>query len=518
MRASFTQWIVFRRCLRLLLALSSLSTTAQTTRFVSTTGTNSNPVSATSWATSTTNLQGAINSLSVTGGQVWVASGIYKPTSGYDRNANFSMRNNVAVYGGFLGTETSLNARPTVTLTIPSGTTLSGDVGIIDNPTDNSFHIVNNPPGTNQTAILDGFVLTLGNTSGIFPDYYGGGMYNDGSGAGNDCSPTVRNCVFTNNWATEGGALYNNGNGGGSSNARIISCLFVNNTAQSFGGAVENDGGNGGTNNATFINCDFRNNTLPNNSGGAVYNFGAVGSSTPRFINCAFQNNTAANGGALYNDGSNGGISNPMLTNCSFQGNTASAGGVLYNYFVGGGISTPTLTNCLLFGNGGATTFGSSAPTSMSVSYSLLEPSVTGYVSGSGNALITLSPFVSTTSVQPKNGSPAINTGDPATSTALVGTTDLYGNPRFYNGTPPTRIDMGAVELQVPLEIYSLVNGNWNNAATWSVGRLPAAGERVRLRHLITIPASFVAQGGILLFDPASKVIYGAGGRLQVGQ
>ena len=47
----------------LLLSLSGLNglAFAQTTRFVSTTGTNTDPASATSWATSTTNLQGAMD-------------------------------------------------------------------------------------------------------------------------------------------------------------------------------------------------------------------------------------------------------------------------------------------------------------------------------------------------------------------------------------------------------------------------------------------------------------------------
>jgi hypothetical protein len=77
---------------------------------------------------------------------------------------------------------------------------------------------------------------------------------------------------------------------------------------------------------------------------------------------------------------------------------------------------------------------------------------------------------------------------------------------------------MGAIELQEVLEIYSLKNGNWNDQTLWSVERLPQLGERVRLKHLVTIPASFLALSGRLLYDPASKLIYGAGGRLQLGQ
>lgn len=77
---------------------------------------------------------------------------------------------------------------------------------------------------------------------------------------------------------------------------------------------------------------------------------------------------------------------------------------------------------------------------------------------------------------------------------------------------------MGAIELQEVLEIYSLKNGSWNDQTLWSVERLPLLGEQVRLKHLITIPASFLALGSRLLYDQASKLIYATGGRLQLGQ
>lgn len=62
-------------------------------------------------------LQYAINTS--IGGQVWVAAGIYYPTK--DTTANhtpvnprdktFTLRSNVAVYGGFAGNETSIDQR-----------------------------------------------------------------------------------------------------------------------------------------------------------------------------------------------------------------------------------------------------------------------------------------------------------------------------------------------------------------------------------------------------------------------
>jgi len=456
----------------LLPLLCSLTTTAQTIRYVSTTGTNTNPASATSWATSTTNLQGAIDASSVSN-QVWVTAGTYKPGgNGHsNRDLSFAMKNGVEIFGGFTGNETALSQRPAITISTPSGTTLSGDVGILGNPTDNSFHLFNNSSGLTNTAILNGFVITGGNAIGTSPETYGGGMYNKAAGAGQVCSPQLINCVFQNNTGTEGGAMYNNANGGGTSNPMLISCIFRNNSANSFAGAILNDGGSGGTSSLTCINCLFQNNTAPTGLGGALFNYGSAGNSSPTLINCSFLANEASQGGGMYNEGS-GGTSNPQLTNCSFQNNSATTGGALYNNGsfdnnsgplllqkriedgsaskTDKGTSNPHLINCVFFGNGSANTIANNATTGSSARYSLFDPSVTGYTSVTGNLTSVSSPFASTTSSQLAICSSAVNAGDPAASSATVGSTDLVGNPRFYanTGAPAARIDMGAYELQ----------------------------------------------------------------------
>ena len=139
----------------MVLLLSSLSSLAQTIRYVSATGTNNTPATATSWATSTTNLQGAIDA-SASGDQVWVAQGTYKPggNANVNRAISFSMKNGVAIYGGFMGSETSLTQRPGVNPMTgspgngqPSSTTLSGDIGTLGDKSDNSYHVINNPNG-----------------------------------------------------------------------------------------------------------------------------------------------------------------------------------------------------------------------------------------------------------------------------------------------------------------------------------------------------------------------------------
>src|SRR5437867_4288640 len=58
----------------------------------------------TSWANAYTDLQSAL-AVASSGDEVWVAAGTYKP--GNIRDATFSPKNGVAMYGGFDGTETA---------------------------------------------------------------------------------------------------------------------------------------------------------------------------------------------------------------------------------------------------------------------------------------------------------------------------------------------------------------------------------------------------------------------------
>jgi predicted outer membrane repeat protein len=277
--ASFFRIVLLSGLLSTLLAIT---VQAQTTRYVSTTGTNTTPASATSWATSTTNLQGAINA-SASGDMVWVAAGVYKPTDNpTQRYRSFAMANGVAIYGGFAGIETALTSR---TLTYPSSTTLSGDIDNDGTVAGNSFFIFYNRGSLTETAILDGFIIT-GNAT---DSESGTAMYND------HCSPLIRNCTFRQNNGNAGGAMYNDGGFSESpdataSNPTLINCAFESNTATNGGGAIYNNGAFLGAS-PTLINCSFQNNVSENYGGGAIYTDLGESTGSISLINCAFWNN-----------------------------------------------------------------------------------------------------------------------------------------------------------------------------------------------------------------------------------
>jgi hypothetical protein len=146
--AFFTSFLVL--CL-----LPAIFTQANTqTIYVHDSATGAN--NGSSWTNAYTDLQSALGAASA-GDEIWVASGIYKPTATTSRSATFQLSNGVAIYGGFDGTETMLSDRDwTMNICI-----LSGDIGSIGVDTDNSYHVVTGSY-TNSTAILDGFRVVDG--------------------------------------------------------------------------------------------------------------------------------------------------------------------------------------------------------------------------------------------------------------------------------------------------------------------------------------------------------------------
>lgn len=297
----------------------------------------------TSWENAYVDLGPALTA-AASNDEVWVAQGIYRPTTGLARTATFLIQHKALdVYGGFAGTETARDQRDwTAHLTVLSGNITGNDTtderGVVLDwseivGTDNSYNVVV-IFGLDAVVALDGFTITAGRTDSTdtrgFPFGSGAGLVTYGS------QVTLRNMVFRGNIASglAGGAIYFwNGYG------QMSNVVFIGNNASSGGAVYSRDCG-----------MFFRNVLFQDNDGGHGAGLNASGSSNV-LVDVQFIHNVATTGGGMYSYGVS------ALSNVLFAGNTAgSYGGGLWDY----GCSTLTdvrfITNSAgQFGGGMAT-------------------------------------------------------------------------------------------------------------------------------------------------------------------
>jgi hypothetical protein len=384
-----------------------------------------------SWANAYTSLHAALG-VAANGKEIWVAAGVYKPTTvANDRAATFQLKNGVAAYGGFAGTETALNQRNwTANRTILSGdidnndNSVSGVVTSADNQVGaNSFHVVTGS-GTDNTAILDGVIITAGQANGAADNpcnqQCGGGMLNRNG------SPRLTNVSFSGNSAGAGGGMYNF-----NSNSTLTNVSFSGNSS-AYGGGMHNN-----SSSLTLTNVSFSSN-YAGNQGGGMLNLNG----NPTLTNVSFSGNHAkiGGGGGLYNASGN-----PILTNLTFSGNRAESGGAIYNLN-----SNPTIQNSIIWHNqsaGGVDSISASILNNDSnpiIRYSLVQgcmPDVSWSsacgIDGGNNLANTDPLFVETPNpanaptragnLRLQASSPAINKGNNADNSS---TSDLAGNVR----------------------------------------------------------------------------------------
>lgn len=495
------------------------------TYFVSKTGSDSND--GLSWQNSFSSFQKAYDT-AASGDQVWIAHGNYLPTSDFGLNIgesgkHFKLKNGVEFYGGFLGNETSLQERD-YTLNI---TELSGDIGIQNDSTDNSYHVFYHPSGTalNGSAVIDGFTIKSGTAREDDGEHrFGGGMYNWG------CSPTIRNCRFTRNSANGyrggGGAIYNysgsspiiqdcifyknnaNHNGGGVYNliqcsAQIFNCEFNDNYSE-YGAGVFNNRSDALIERCFFIDnkvyygggaisvimantiirySEFTSNKAYGTCGGTIW---IEKDASPVISDCLFYGNSIVSetygpgygwGGAIYMYNN----STPSIINCTITGNQANyGGGIFVRSNVSYPNSNPIISNCIIYDNN-ADTAGNQVcvqnGTTIDISYSCFSTDMND-ISGSVNSQFCLNSdpnFINSSEnlYSLSEYSPCIDAG---TNSCVSNTEDFSQNVRIWDGKDDglSVVDMGAYELNIlnsPKNI-SILNNGTENLLEWQESTL----------------------------------------------
>ncbi|MCG3131150.1 MAG: hypothetical protein FLDDKLPJ_01926 [Phycisphaerae bacterium] len=423
-----------------------------------------------SWATAYCELTPGLQRATF-GDEVWIAAGVYFPTSSTDREATFSVTDGIRVYGGFQGMENDREERnPALYITI-----LDGNIGDPLVREDNVERVVT-AIEVGVDTVIDG--LTIRNAYNDFGDgeEQGGGIF------AQRASFQLTNCTIRNNRAGGGGGLWNE-----DGDPHIERCAFYEN----YSSAITHLGGS-----PLIYRCYFEQNEA--NGRGGAYN-ASTKFHNASFLGCVFfRNDSGARGGVYY------GVGHPTFEGCLFLRNKAgSAGGIAYlheglstftncvgydNYsdFHAGGVQTHTddsvlaVTNCIFWGNTSKHTTGERNQINPrgegQLNYCCVE-GWTGEFGGVGN--FGDDPrFIDPGrgNLRLREDSPCYDAGDDAAVTQKV---DLDGHPRILGD----RVDLGCYELLCPA-ILSL------KASCTSGGKLKAVvrttlpeGATVRVRQ-----------------------------------
>jgi hypothetical protein len=279
---------------------------AQNTWYVQAQNTTPNPSGA-SWNEAFTDLNQAL-ALAQYGDAIWIAQGVYKPSSSDDRMASFMLKNGVKIYGGFSGDELSLDARnPALYPAV-----LSGDIGLPGDKNDNSLHVLVGI-GLDSTTLLDGLVVSDGNSYNYTPlngrDVCGAGLLLLGAYDIPNTAPLIRNCKFLRNEAFNGGGIYADWENPDITglliqpvNPVIDHCIFEFNRASYQGGAYYKRGHPFSSQDTLVLShCRFSDNKAYSWYGGGVL-LAQPGSTHVRLEHCIFERDSAITGGGFMFD------------------------------------------------------------------------------------------------------------------------------------------------------------------------------------------------------------------------
>eukprot|EP01083_Nonionella_stella_P086244 239492_1 len=263
----------------------------------------SNAGNGQSWSTAYADLSSALAAAS-SGNQIWLKGGetYIAPTS--HRDHCFSVNQGVVIYGGFRGTESSINGRVTSdSLKSVYETIISGDIGTRHKASDNCYHVLT----FSGTIILNRVTISDGNADLEYdpsdPDSryilngYGGALITDDILQAQ--AVFLDEVTFESNTAIAGGALWFGASKTNTVQITIRNSKFIANTAINgvyeggYGGAIYSYFGVS----LTVSNTDFSHNRAAFRGGAMYQDYAAqlvCGS-------CNLFNNTAKGyGGAVF--------------------------------------------------------------------------------------------------------------------------------------------------------------------------------------------------------------------------
>jgi hypothetical protein len=442
-----------------------------------------------SWTTAKATIAGSLNE-ATTNDQIFVAQGAYQLT------AEIPMVEGINVYGGFAGTEASLNQRPSLTF----GKTSNGNASVLDGKASANVRrrvLFQGAPFTIET-LWDGFVIQ----NGYVTELEGGA----GGGAFLRNKSVLNNCTITKCTSPVGGGIY------GYEEVSITNCLVTDNLADGRGGGLTLYRG------SKAVNCIILNNRSEIAGGAYVDREDGAKYARCSMTNCLVANNTATTGGGLFCNFAD-------ITNCTVVNNIST--------YSGSGIRTSSeyavITNCLVWGNkensgnSGNQVGGDENAATKALTYCAIQGGYTR--GGAGEGIIDLEAAntgnddksypafkqpagITGYSPIPANISQILaadwsiseasgcrNAGTPATSSLALPERDLAGHARINEN----RIDIGAYEA-----------GNYNSLLSIAAGTVKIYPNPVSDRLFIetngnTSPVELYSPAGLLLLQTQSN-------------
>ncbi|MFK7749906.1 MAG: LamG-like jellyroll fold domain-containing protein, partial [Kordia sp.] len=390
-----------------------------------------------SWANAYTSLQDALATVNANE-EIWVASGTYTADA-TDRTQSFTINNDdVKLYGGFAGTETSISQRDIPNNeTILSGDLMNNDNNVIEftesTRSDNTQHIVR--LNANFTTI-DGFTISDGHAIGASTET-GAAIY---VAVSNPLGFNVNNCIIKNNVADNGtffrvssqGAYLN-----GTRNVNVTNTVVENNLSRY--GTINFTAANAENTIGTLYNCLFKDNVVKDRSGPAGYAGSvvwAVSNSVParltitlNVINCTLVNNQDL--------GTNSGMSN-FTRSPIVVGDSGSTMVSAISNTIAWNNTTTSGTTSRAVSSGNAASLGT-----ILVSNSISNDDFSNIAAGDKVLTMNSDPlFTSASDFTLQTTSPAKDFGDNSKLPAPLNV-DLLGNSRIFN----VAVDLGVYEF-----------------------------------------------------------------------